>query len=345
MNNFQTIIGIGIGIVFMVVGGILIPTGYKELKNAQESLKWSITDGIIISSEIIENQNRSTTYEANVRYKYIIGEKSYLSEQVSFGQDSSNDLEHARSIVRRYETGEKISVHFNPANPSQSVLEPGVSWGSYTLLINGTFFFFFGAISTISSGFIIPKQQKRRTEAIKQVASILALTFLEEDKTLQQEDFFQLPWFQHRSSRVIRNILRKRNADGKTILFDYEFIQDKNQRDQTVAAFQVSNRNLPEFRLRPKNSFDNIGAFFGRQDINFESQREFSQCYRLRGEVETAIRELFNFNILQFFSQTSGWWIEGKGEWLVIYQINRQIEPEELSTFLMQTTQISQLFS
>lgn len=141
----------------------------------------------------------------------------------------------------------------------------------------------------------------------------------------------------------------KYNGDGQTILFDYEFQQgsgeNSTQYHQTVAAFQVPNRNLPEFSLRTENIFDKIRELFSKQDINFDFAPEFSKSYRLEGQPETTIRKAFNFDILQFFSQNPGWWLEGHGQWLVIYQINRQVKPEELSAFLQKTTQISQLFS
>lgn len=350
MNKSQTIIGTAVGLVFMVAGGFIFPIGYQELKNAQDSLDWPTTYGVIILSEVKEIKDEgSTTFSANVRYKYSIGEKPYSSDQVSFGQYSSSDSEYAWSIIHRYSTGQKVKVYFNPADPNKSVLEPGVSWVSYMPLGISTAVFAFGAIEAIFFGIVAPKQRRRRTEAFRQTASTLAFTFCESDKTLQQQDFFQLPLFKQGTSREIRNILRKHSADGEAIIFDYEFEQASGdssiQYHQTVAAFWVPNRNLPEFCLRPENIFDKIGELFGRQDIDFDLTPQFSKCYRLQGQSEPAIRAAFNFNVLQFFSQNPGWCLEGKGKWLVIYQINKQVKPEELSVFLQQRNQISQLFS
>ncbi|UIE37053.1 DUF3592 domain-containing protein [Leptodesmis sichuanensis] len=335
----------------MTAGGFIIPNGYQELQKAQDSPRWSTTEGIIISSEIQEHKKDedSTTYFANVHYKYTVGEKPYTSDQVSFGQYGSGDPEHARSIVSRYPAGQKVIVHFNPTHPDQSVLEPGATWSSYMVLGFGMIFFGIGAITVVSMGVIVPKLQQKRTEALRQAASTLALTFLEQDKTLFQEAFFQLPLFQRGSSREVSNVLRKRSVKGETILFDYEFEEGSGDRSnryqQTVAACHVPNRNLPQFSLRPEYGFDKIGEFFGQQDIDFESSPEFSKSYRLQGELEPAIREAFNFKVLQFFSQNPHWWLEGRGEWLIIYQSQRQVKPKDLSIFLQQATQISDLFS
>ena len=71
MNRIsRTIIATGISLVCLVEGTLLISIGYKKLKDAQESLNWPTTEGVIISSKIQKSQgDNSTTYEANVSYK------------------------------------------------------------------------------------------------------------------------------------------------------------------------------------------------------------------------------------------------------------------------------------
>jgi hypothetical protein len=359
MREFTTIMGTGIGLSFMVVGSGFIAIGYLQLNNAQDSLKWPTTGGVIISSEIKKSEyENSTTYHANVLYKYAVGEKLYSSERVSFGQYGSNDPEHARSIVRRYEKGQNISVYFNPADPNKSVLEPGVSWGAYIFLGMSIGFFGLGAFTAVLFGFIAPKLEQKRTESLRQAASTLGLNFLEEGIALESEDFWEFPLFRLGSSREISNILYKESATGRIFLFDYQFqdVYGENSRQyvQTVAAFFFFYLNLPEFSLKPKeiniNIFDRVREFFlrdlfGRQDIKIESSPEFSKCYRLQGQLEPAIRKVFNFNVLQFFSQNPVWWLEGGSKWLVIYRLKSQVKPEEIGTFLQQTSQISQLFS
>lgn len=349
-SKIETAIATVLGLSFMVAGMSVIPMGYKELKNAQDSLKWPATDGVIISSEIKENKDEdSTTYEANVRYEFSVEKKLYSSDNISFGQYSSSDPEHARQIVRRYPKGQKVSVNFNPTHPNESVLEPGVTYVSYLPLVIGVVFFGVGAAILGFFTIVSPILRRKRTEVLKKAASNLDMAFSEEDKMLEQEIFLQFPLFQRGYSRKIKNILYKNSATGKTILFDYDFKEgsgeNSSQYCQTVAAFHVPNRNLPLFSLRPENVFDKVGEFFGQQDIDFESYPEFSKSYRLQGELELAIREVFNFEVLQFFSQNPGWWLEGGGEWLVIYKLARRVQPEELGVFLQEATQISELFS
>ncbi len=75
------------GLFCIVRGSFLISAEYQQLKNAQESLNWPTTEGVIISSKIKKSQDdNSTIYDAHVRYKYAVGNKHYLSERVSFGR-------------------------------------------------------------------------------------------------------------------------------------------------------------------------------------------------------------------------------------------------------------------
>ena len=338
------------GLVFATFSIPMIKQGYEELKNAQDSLNWPTTTGVIISSETKSSSGEDSTisYHANIQYQYTIGGKSYLSDQVSFGEFGSSDPEHARSIVRRYEKGQKIKVYFHPNYPDKSVLDPGVSWGSCMILVGGVIFFTMGSIIPLSVVFVAPKLQQRRTQALQQVAANLAMTFQEEDVNLSKQDFCRFPLFRHNSSHL-RNILSKYGEDRETILFDYNFTTGSGDNShtyaQTVAVFHTPSKNLPEFTLRPENVFDKIGELFGSQDIDFESHPDFSKFYCLQGQPESAIREILNFDTLQFFGQNHGWYLEASGEWLVIYKLNQTIKPEDMRNFLEQTTEISQLFT
>jgi len=335
--------------LLMTGGSAVFFTGYKDLKKSQESINWPTADGIIASSEIAKTtSDDGTAYDANVRYNYVVGKYSYSSNQVSFGQYGNSGLEHAQSIIRRYEKGQKITVHFNPAHPDESVLEPGVTSGVYENLGMSALLFTAGASLAINFWIVAPMQRRKRTEAIRQLASTIALIFSESDELLQQKDLFRLPLFRRGFSRNIRNILRKDSLDGEVMLFDYKFEESvgegRVQYHQTVAAFQVHSRSLPMFSLRPEGGFDKFKQFFGQQDIDFESHPEFSKCYLLQGQSEPAIREKFCSHVLQFFSQNPGWWLEGEGKWLAIYHLNCRVDPEKLIAFLEQSTQISELF-
>ena len=63
------------------------------------------------------------------------------------------------------------------------------------------------------------------------------------------------------------------------------------------------------------------------------------------GENEQAIRELFSSDRLAYLKRRTGWSIEGKGSWLVVYRASKRPKPEELFGFLRETSEIYQLFA
>ena len=44
--------------------------------------------------------------------------------------------------------------------------------------------------------------------------------------------------------------------------------------------------NVVDFEMRPENLLNKIGAALGRQDIDFDSNPEFSRRYLLRGSAD-----------------------------------------------------------
>ena len=334
----------------MFAASIPISNGLEILRNSQASMKWPTTDGIIVRSEMVAAEGKdSAAYHAIIRYNYELGTQSYSSNQVSFGQNGSADLNTVQSLIRRYEKKQKIRVHFNPANPTESVLETGVTWASFKIIGIGLLLFTAGVLGAVGFLFVAPRLRRKRTGTLRHVASSIGFPFIESDESMRQNDLFQLPFFRRGYSSRLRNILRKDNSDGETMLFDYRFRESNGEAskeyEQTVAAFLVHSRNLPIFKLRPGNHLDKIGEFFGQQQINFGSPSEFSKSYRLQGNPEAAIRELFGFDVLQYFSLNPGWWLEGNGKWLITYHLSKRVKPDHLISFVKQSAQISQLLS
>jgi hypothetical protein len=332
-------------IIGMLFGAGLFFTQYKELKNAQDSLEWPTTKGIVILSEVkTDESNESVIYKTNIHYKYTLKSQDYFSDRVSFGWPEYSDIEQAKTAVKKYKQGQNINIHFNPANPSESVIEPGMNNSSLELFF-GVWIFLAGASGTLYYAIIFPRKQLKRTKLMKDYGSDVGLVFHCEDTILRRQALIHLSFFGHRSS--FRNILVNERANVRIIICDSTFLdsgEDSSECSQTVAVFNVPYKSLPGFWLRPETPLDRVGEFFGGQDIDFENSPVFSSSYRLQGNSEPRIRELFDSNVLGFFSQNPGWWIEGSDEWLLIYKHKWQVEPNELRAFLQQATEISDLF-
>jgi len=195
--------------------------------------------------------------------------------------------------------------------------------------------------------------QQKRTEAIRQASFRLGMTFLADDEGLV-ESFAAFPLFQEEgSSKTVQNVLRGSSGDREVVIFDYTSVRNAGSSRsmrficRTVAAFSLS-ADVPEVSMYPKNMLDRIGERFGWQYIDFETYQEFSRRYRLLGQKEAAIRELFRPLVLKFFTRETGWYLEGGLGWLLIYRASGKddlrVAPQDLSAFLRKTTRIAHIF-
>ncbi|MDH5680189.1 MAG: DUF3592 domain-containing protein [Spirochaetota bacterium] len=133
------------GIIFMVIGSF-------SVENAKDSVNWPATDGLITTSriEIVVRKSRryskTTGYtttttrsrEARVFYDYQVNGQHYSGDKVSYKSIKPDDA------VNKYPKGKKLRVHYNPDDPSTSVIEPGYDytvsipfWAGFGLLCIG----------------------------------------------------------------------------------------------------------------------------------------------------------------------------------------------------------------
>ena len=131
-------------IVFLVCGAIGTTAGASLIMTGIKSSGWSKTKGLILSSEVTTSYNEhhsKTTMTPVVTYKYALNGREYQSRQVSTGDHGSGDIKQARKVVERYCPGMEVTVFFNPNDPGNAVLEPGLSISSVIILGVGVVFF------------------------------------------------------------------------------------------------------------------------------------------------------------------------------------------------------------
>ncbi len=104
--------------VFMVLWGIGSALAISNSIYAQaRSAAWASINGVIKQSKI-DNQSR-----ADMAYIYTVAEKEYEGYCVNF-----HDYHHKEGVLicTRYPVGKKITVYYDPRNPCDSCLEPGL---------------------------------------------------------------------------------------------------------------------------------------------------------------------------------------------------------------------------
>jgi len=115
----------------------------------------------------------------------------------------------------------------------------------------------------------------------------------------------------------------------------------KSSVSQTVASFS-QDQQLPPFALRPEHFLDRIGDALVHNDIDFDSNPEFSKRYLLKSPDEAGTRRLFTPSLLTYLEQfQTNWCLEGTGPLLIVYHSGRSVSPSDLPAFLEETSRIA----
>ena len=138
--------------LFFVIGVIVLLWGITSSQSAFKSVNWPSVSGMVTDAHMSSSSdNDGTTYSAKISYSYQVNGQVYGGSRVSFGDVSTSNSGDAQKVLARYPTGATVSVYYNPAAPSQTVLEPGFSAGLLLPLGIGTLFTLVGGLMLISS--------------------------------------------------------------------------------------------------------------------------------------------------------------------------------------------------
>jgi len=185
---------------------------------------------------------------------------------------------------------------------------------------------------------------KKRTRELTAAAQQIGFTFVGKNWSgptlLPQPKILLL----QRTRGRFSNVMTGSSGGLQISLFDCSYQAGKSSITQTVAAFS-QDQPLPPFALRPENFFDRIGDALVHNDIDFDSNPEFSKRYLLKSPDEAATRRLFTPSLLTYLEQfQSNWCIEGNGPTLIVYRGGRQVSPADVPVFLEETSRIARTF-
>lgn len=135
-------------LVFVLVGGVILYFGVRQILRANASHSWLSVTGVVMVAELGKHVGRdpddATTYSADISYDYVVNDHSYVNGAVDFGSVQTSDPSTARRVLKRYPVGLQVPVYYNPDDPQDAVLEPGLNGGSWFLPIFGGVFLVVG---------------------------------------------------------------------------------------------------------------------------------------------------------------------------------------------------------
>lgn len=122
-------IGLGFFGVFWtaLVGGF---DGFLIYGFARQTLATSFPSvlGRITHSEVTRHRGGKgrTNYGVRIEYAYAVGDHEFQGSRFRYGQLSSSDSKWAYAAVQAHPTGSQTQVFYNPDNPADSLLSPGL---------------------------------------------------------------------------------------------------------------------------------------------------------------------------------------------------------------------------
>ncbi len=108
----------------------------------------------------------STTYQAYARYRYSANGQTYRGDRVSLFSGNDNIGSYQQDTGRRlqsmWQSGQTVTVYFDPEQPSNSIVDRDLRWGM--IGFRSIFFFVFGGVGFGLLVFAIRAQAKKDPE-------------------------------------------------------------------------------------------------------------------------------------------------------------------------------------
>jgi uncharacterized membrane protein len=150
------------------------------------------------------------------------------------------------------------------------------------------------------------------------------------------------------------NAMTGSRAGCEVTLFDFEYetgISARTERThaQTIAAFRSPHPILPAFQFGPEPVMHKMFTVGSEEQFKFETPLSSVLApignYLLRSTEQTAAKALFDSEMLKFFNDLGlrhePWFLEGNQEWLLVWEHNNIVPPQNYPWFLQQTSTIA----
>ena len=142
--------------IFLLVGLGLTYWGWNILQDARASASWPTAEGVVTRSEVTRSTDSDggDSYSPEITYTYTVNNEQLANKTIKFGENSYSSRKKAEGIANSYPVGKNVTVYYDPQQPEKSVLEPGVSAGSYIVIGIGVFFILITLVAALISFFV-----------------------------------------------------------------------------------------------------------------------------------------------------------------------------------------------
>lgn len=105
--------------------------GAYNLYRGNSSVRWPSVEGRILYSRARIGPHPETL----LWYEYRVDNQRYVASNYRNGGNVTPFDSVAKAAAKRYPVGRTVPVYYDPANPQNALLEPGVWWGNFVALV------------------------------------------------------------------------------------------------------------------------------------------------------------------------------------------------------------------
>jgi hypothetical protein len=139
MNNAC---GLIFALVFAGAGLFALVRGFIDFRTSKASRDWPSVEGQVTMATVemktdSDEDGTTTKYSPRVVYTYAIVGQQYTSDQVVPGARLWHTSRTRAEAKLAYQTGQQVTVYYNPNKPDQAVLEAGATRGAWGMLAIG----------------------------------------------------------------------------------------------------------------------------------------------------------------------------------------------------------------
>ena len=127
-------------LVFLVGLVLALWLGPRLVLEGWATSSWPTVDGEILSAEVERATTRGSGhhYVAELRYRYAYEGQTFSGTRVhTAGSPSFNQGDEAAAFIANYPVGSTVQVFVNAEDPAQAVLQHGIPWRGWGVLISG----------------------------------------------------------------------------------------------------------------------------------------------------------------------------------------------------------------
>lgn len=100
------------------------------------TVHYRAVEGRVSSSEVEVNvDGESTAFLPKIEYDYTVAGRHYRGSRYRYGTIGHPSHQEMERIVRQHPQGSMTKVYYDPANPADSLLKPGLDGSDFLLLL------------------------------------------------------------------------------------------------------------------------------------------------------------------------------------------------------------------